>query len=164
MPKARKGGGKPWSAEEEDLLRERYAYEGARALADVLGRTSTAVKVRAQKLGLRYRWRRWTPAEEEMLRRQWSGPGEWDDRLLEVLPRHSRSSIQRRASELGLTRKPTYTHRPWTPAEEDLLVERYPIEGALRLERRMARTAKAIKARAAKLGMRYVGPRGRFHQ
>lgn len=67
-------GKRPWTKEEEKILRELYPSAGPAACATRLGRSRNAVRVRAQKLGLQRshtvgRGRPWTPQEEEYLRR-----------------------------------------------------------------------------------------------
>lgn len=60
---------RPWTAEEDEILRERYLAAGPTALATQLGRSTHAVKHRGQVLGLsRQRVPRWHPWEEAWLR------------------------------------------------------------------------------------------------
>lgn len=53
MKKGPGGCGKAWSAEEEDFLRRLYADGDSNALAETLGRSGDAVRIRARKIGLR---------------------------------------------------------------------------------------------------------------
>ena len=62
--------GKPWTEEQDALLRERYPDPNRRAaLPRLLARTPCAVRQRAHDLGLARPRARWTPAEDHLLTR-----------------------------------------------------------------------------------------------
>lgn len=63
-------GGRPWTAEEEDILRARFVAEGAKAMAVALGRTVNSVNHRTQRLGL-YTHRRWSARDDKRLAMLW---------------------------------------------------------------------------------------------
>jgi hypothetical protein len=53
--------GRPWTADDDAALRDRYQNESAAALARDLGRAKTALYARAKKLGLRKAVRHFAP-------------------------------------------------------------------------------------------------------
>lgn len=55
---------RPWTEVQDDLLREAYGKAPVERIAKVLGRTVTAVLIRANKLGVRTGGRRAWSAEE----------------------------------------------------------------------------------------------------
>jgi hypothetical protein len=61
---------RPWTKAEVCLLRERYATEGAKAIALELGRTWRSVTMRAKRLQLVH-VRRWTWKDDDQLRIDW---------------------------------------------------------------------------------------------
>lgn len=100
----------------------------------------------------------WTAIEDCRLATVWPGPGCWSDALLEHLPGKSRLAIQRRASQLGLTRAMVYPPVAWSRHEDNLVRRYYPEEGTDMIDRLHNRTRRALKAKAARLGVRYTGP------
>lgn len=90
-----------WTRAEDALLREHYPKGGiAAASAAIPWRTATAIFRRARKLRL-YRRRRWTPADDRVLRRMWE-----TDRLSAIARTLDRTeqAVFQRAWELGMSR------------------------------------------------------------
>lgn len=96
----------------------------------------------------------WTHAEHEALRRLWQ-PGAWTDALLAALPGRSKWVIQRRAHELGLSRPMKSSSLAWSAVEDALLLARYPHDGASVAAALPGRSRKAVRLRAARLGVRF---------
>lgn len=127
--------------------------------------------------GTRMGRRRWTPEEDETVRRhyplhgpQWSG---WD----ELLPGRSYSAIVSRAGRLGVALAPELRSLAisrglvgrgglWTPEEDALVAEHYPTRGPaweLWDELLPGRSRPAISRRAGMLGHTYNrAPRRKF--
>jgi len=59
-----------WTAEQDAVLRERYAQDGAAAVASQVGMTVHAVHLRARRMGVKA-LPRWTAKENEKLRMGW---------------------------------------------------------------------------------------------
>jgi hypothetical protein len=77
------------------------------------------------------------------------------------LPRHTRQAIQRRATHLRLTRPKQSADTPWAADEDAVIRRHYPASGSDITDMLPERTPKAIRLRAARLGVRYRGePRG----
>lgn len=65
----------PWTAADEAYLRQHHATMTSKALAQALGRSVSAVKTRANLMGLRSKHRPWTAAELGRLRLLWPTHG-----------------------------------------------------------------------------------------
>lgn len=65
----------PWTEAEEGYLRKHHATMTTKAMAAALGRSVSAVKTRANLLGLRSKHRPWTAAELGRLRLLWPVEG-----------------------------------------------------------------------------------------
>ena len=100
----------------------------------------------------------WTAEEDATLDAHHPGPGAWTDDLLTMLPGHNKLSIQRRATELGLTRPKQSSDEVWSDSENAVIYDQYPHRGTACLDHLPGRTRKAIKLQAARLEVRYVGP------
>ncbi len=95
--------GRPWTPEEDQVLREHYwRVRGCARVAQLLDRSFGAVRNRAWRLGLRARRKSipWTPAEDLALRRAWGEIGERTFR--QHLPGRTATAIYQRAARLGL--------------------------------------------------------------
>lgn len=91
--------GRPWTADEEALVRAEYRTLGARSLAAKLGRSFSAVCHRAARLGLQWHTR-WTGADDQHLR------SEWGEKSVTAIARsmgRTTLAIYERAKILGLT-------------------------------------------------------------
>lgn len=150
-----------YRAEEDDALRALVAEGGSlQDLADRLGRSEQALRLRARKLGvLDCRPRsRWTPEEDRLLRACYAA-GLTCSAIAAELP-HDRSveAVAARARRLALA---TYA-RQWAPAEDErlrtLVRAGTPLEdAALALDR----TPEALRRRARKLGLEAPPARAR---
>lgn len=92
---------------------------------------------------------RWTTKEIAVIRNMY---GEGMDRLVDLLPRHTRNSIKSKCSELGFNVPPS--KNLWTVKEIELL-KRHHTEGIHALEEALPRHTKhSIKDRLRKEGLR----------
>ena len=57
-----------WTKEEDDIIKKYYPIEGENIKRRLNGRTYTAIKTRARKLGVFYK-NRWTKEEDDILRK-----------------------------------------------------------------------------------------------
>ena len=118
----RRGWGRRWTAEEDDLLRHCYATGASLTpLKEGLGRTTCSIRWRVKELGLQGThaktagWRTepvWTEAEEQILRDRY---GKVKTRELAAELGRSRMATLNRAWHLGLK------HGYWRPYTEDEL-------------------------------------------
>lgn len=93
-------GGRLWTTAEEEILRKHYRRRGPAWCAEQLRRTPASVCKRAEMLKLYRHSRRWTAAEDGILRREWGEVGE--RRLRAMLPGRRSTAIARRAEFLRL--------------------------------------------------------------
>lgn len=138
---------KPWTPEEDAVVRRGYA-EGGRATAAQLlpGRSPWSISVRARQLGVLKRTAVvWTEAELAVLRARFVEEG--PDALLSALPGRSREAIGNRAHKLGL-----YWGR-WTPDDDRKLQSDWGFISMEHIARGLGRTKRAIYDRAHKLGL-----------
>lgn len=102
-------------------------------------------------------FRPWTSTEDSIIKAEWAAPKKKmrpAARAAKKLPGRTEAAIYRRASDLGVTRKPESSRQPWTSAQIAIIRKRYPKEGAaLKIE---GRTQRAIKSMANKLAVRYI--------
>lgn len=93
-----------WTPHHDNILRRNYPSGDLSALADRLGVTVTAVKNRAQVLGLHRKinsHRPWTERQMAYLRRHYA-----DERSEDIAPKvgHSVRSIWQKAKQMGLAK------------------------------------------------------------
>lgn len=153
----RPAGRRRWRPDEDAALRDGYGLglTCAQIALEIDGRTATAVTARAAKLGLGTYGRRWTPRDDELLRRL-VREGVDIDAAAELLAR-TPDALRRRAHVLEiappLRRQTGRRRRPWTQAEDALLAlhrERNPAV----LARQLDRSSEAITQRLRALGLR----------
>lgn len=152
LRRVRGGHASVWTEQELDVMRRLYRYRGAHKLASLLpGRTLRAIQTRAKILGL-YRTPPWTGAELALLRREYAALGA---RALQPrLAGRSYEAIVKQARHLGLVRRVHAKPRPWTPAEDAAVLERYPAgEAASDLAADLQRTEWSVIRRACRLGV-----------
>lgn len=94
---------RPWTQADEATLRQHYGQIRLDALAILLHRTETAIKTRAQRLGLGQR-QFWTPEEDERLIREY--PTSTDTAGLARSFGRSEHSLYYRVEKLGLHKTP----------------------------------------------------------
>lgn len=100
-----------WTPQLDNILRRNYPSGDLNALADRLGVTVTAVKSRAQVLGLRRkinRHRPWTERQMAYLRQHYA-----DERAEDIAAKvnHSVRSIWQKAKQMGLAKLPEFFAR-----------------------------------------------------
>lgn len=94
----------------------------------------------------------WLPAEDKIIKKHYPTGGA--DACLPAMAGRRRNSIQKRAGELGLTRKKSSSSRRWSTIEDDLIRANYAdVGGSALTEKLPGRSAKAIRLRAARLGV-----------
>lgn len=144
---------RPWTADEDALLRGAAAANvPSSALAARLGRPVEHVRRRRRELvGTRGRGRPYAASEDAAIRAAWS-TGADVGALARTLGR-SAGSVRLRATSLGLHR-PSPRHR-WTAAEDAAVRDGYGLGLTCdAIAAQLAgRTATAVAARAAKLGL-----------
>ncbi|HVI10185.1 MAG TPA: HNH endonuclease signature motif containing protein [Candidatus Binatia bacterium] len=101
---------KPWTAGEEARLRKLYPEKTQRECATLLDRTPKAIASRAKLLKVRRvrKYRRWTKAEDRILRQVYANAGNQD------LARRFKTnwlSVFQRAKKLGLKKSPEHIAR-----------------------------------------------------
>jgi hypothetical protein len=152
-------GTRPWSATEDALLRAAEAAGvPASELATRIGRPPDAVRRRRRELGLAVQapGRRYSALEDGALRRLWLAGG--DLAALAVELGRSPASLRLRARALDL-HSPVARLR-WLPGEDLVLRQAYGLGltcTAISDEALPGRSARAIAARARKLGIAVYG-------
>ena len=154
------GGGRimedRWTKEEDDIIKKYYPIEGENIKRRLNGRTYTAIKTRARKLGVFYK-NRWTKEEDDILRKYYPIEGV---NVIKRLENRTENAIKARSSSLRLE----YIDKrwnAWTKEEDDIIRKYYPTEGTKVVEMLKNRTAIAITTRARNLGVKYVAKRYR---
>jgi hypothetical protein len=110
--KAVSSGGRPWSEQEDDVVRLLFPVHGAswKGWSSVLtGRSAEAVTRRARTLGLPAdpgRPSRWTAEEEALVVEHYPGHGAAWEGWKRLLPRRSPGAIGERALRLGVRKYP----------------------------------------------------------
>lgn len=142
---------RPYAPDEDAALRTIVAVAGSLdELAGRLGRSHSALRLRAVKLGLVRpgERRRWTPSEDAAIRDGYD-TGLSCREIARQLPGRTLGAVAARASKLGLA-----THaRRWTAADDErlrALAERHRIDELARL---LGRTPDGLRQRARKLGL-----------
>lgn len=138
--------GLPWAPEEDAVLYARWADEGAKGTAALLpGRSPSAVRSRAQRLGLlTNHYRRWTPEEDAAIVEHYPKMGAGRMKAALMLPGRDVDAVMNRACALGVRR---LTARTWTAREDEAIracipgLRANPSRGALkRLARALGRS------------------------
>jgi hypothetical protein len=101
-----------WTEEEVEILKKHYSEMGPYEIAKLLGRSISAIKHKASRLGLKWlnrkvktwTYRPWSKEEVEILKRMYEYAP--IDEILKALPGRAWSSIKHEANELGLSRRP----------------------------------------------------------
>ena len=155
-----------WSEDDDNIIRSFYPEEGEAVSERLPGRTISAIKIRASKLGVRYRgsnsYNVWTDEENEILNKYYPTEG---DAVLKRLPDKDKHQLTGHAYYLGLYQK--YHKKKfevviWSEEEDRIMREYYPDEGFDVIERLPGRTRNAIKTRASVLGLKYTGSDRRY--
>lgn len=142
----------PWSLKEIRYIERHYGRSKTRDIAEKLGRTTTAIRLQAQKLGCyqskRSRWSEEEKAQVVISYRR----GEGIESLQKNLPHRSKQAIFAMAESLGLL-----SQRRWREWEVDLLRIHYGALGTKIAEQLNNRTQDSVRQKARSLGLVYVG-------
>lgn len=147
-----------WTAEEDQILKDRYASEGARNLVSLLpGRSIRAINNRAELLGLPSpsckRTDCWSEHDLNVLKEHYSELG-----VKGVLPllekKYSPVAIHNMAYKLGLRRNSCY-YSYWSEHDLKILTQEYPILGAEGVQPLLEskRSLTGISTKAHQLGL-----------
>lgn len=142
----------PWSLKEMRYIERHYGRSKTRDIAKKLGRTPTAIRLQAQKLGCYQSKRlRWSEGEKEQVFASYQR-GEGIESLQKVLPHRSKQAIFAMAESLGL-----FSQRRWREWEVDLLRKYYGTMGTKIAKQLNNRTQDSIRQKARSLGLVYIG-------
>lgn len=143
-----------WTDAEEVILRKYYPTEGRNVAARLKRRSVEQCKRKANYLGLHYTGRGpWSPEEEEIVRKYYPTEGA---KTLKRLPGRTRAALTLRAQELSVrcVRRNRNGTPEWTEAEEAILRQYYPEEGASGVKKRLPeRSLKSCRKHASALGV-----------
>lgn len=159
----RRGWGRPWTAEEDDLVRQAYARgDSLTHLQAIMGRSRTSIAWRAGELGLqgthanRNGWRvspDWTRDQDQVLR---DGYGK---RKTEELAREvgrSVGGVLQRANVLGLVHG---MHKPWSDEHARAVAIAWRVGiGLTDLSLVLGRQVAPIQKYAKRMGLRFTDP------
>lgn len=148
--------GKPWTEEENNIIKENYGKISAKEIAKMLpGRNADTVFAQAMKLGLTNNKKNpWTPEEDEIVKKNYYALT--IEELAKLLPRHPLSSVAYRPYKLGLDKK--IDSKPWSDNEVETLVLNYPNESVSQLAKRIpGRSIESINGKIRQLGLRKKG-------
>ena len=148
---------RPWTPEEDEAVRERFASSGLSGLARELGRTETAVRIRAGRFGLKTRQRRLWSGDEVRRLGDLIREGKTIAESARILGRPV-ASVQLKMRALGLTS--SRRARPWTSDQLDFLRGCFDQGLPLReIGSRLGRTPEACRQKACRLGILPLRPR-----
>lgn len=109
---------RPWTNEEDEVLRMYYKDFGSKYVASLLkSRTNSSILSRANKLGLKIR-QAWTPEEDAVIRANYENGC---NKISHLLPYRTIIAIKQRAFQIGFK---TEINR-WTTQEDKILRENY---------------------------------------
>jgi hypothetical protein len=157
-----RGRGRRWSADDDAFLIARHGRQSAEEIGAAMTppRTADAVRLRSMALGITNRQAArtaWTPERDALLRAEWgrAPDGDLAERLATTI-----LGMQRRASDLGLTRP--RSHSTWTPARDALLFVLAGLLPSVEIARRLDPpcTESAVNNRMTTLGLTRVAAVG----
>jgi group I intron endonuclease len=144
---------KTWTREEDAVMLERYASEGARPLAALFGRPVNAVWCHAKVLGLRASKEvqkvavsRWQSSYDDILRERYAVDG---PRTIAKELGVSKGTVENRAKALGLTKE------HWTQEADAVIKAGYSTDGAAAVAKVLGLPLSAVYHRARRLGIKY---------
>jgi Response regulator containing a CheY-like receiver domain and an HTH DNA-binding domain len=105
---------KKWSAQEDQLIREKYKVLSPAEISNLLNRSVYAIKKRAAILGVTTKVSRWTEKEEEFLKEKW-GIANIDTIARNI--NRSRNSVLLKAYQISLRDQVSANGLYFTPAE-----------------------------------------------
>ena len=137
---------RPWSVEEDEIIRKFYPSEGLETCSRLSNRTKNSVRDRACFLGIARSNYYWKKEEDDILRKYHPKEG---TTVCSRLPGRTRNAIKARLATLGIVAP----NNRWTKEEDNILQEYYPIEGLAACSRLPGRTRAATQQRAVNLGL-----------
>ncbi len=148
-----------WSEEEDGILKSYYPDEGEAVVKRLSGRTVSAVKMRAWKIGAKSRntrsYERWTDEEKDIIREYYPSEG---NAVLKRLPGKTKRQLIGHTFNKGIyysDHEKKFDVVEWSDDEDGILRKYYPSEGSKIIARLPGRTPNAIKTRASFLGLKY---------
>lgn len=141
---------RPWSKEEDDVIRNFFPDEQAEIYMRLPNRTKDAIRRRAVAIGLAEPMQKlcWTKKEEAILRKYYPTEG---NAICSRFPSRTKQSVLGKAIALGLV-SPSRPYR-WTKEEDDILQKYYSKEGADVCLRLPGRTRTAVRNRVHTRGL-----------
>ena len=156
---------RPWTSEEDALLKAMFGKSRTASMARRLGRSYSAVEKRAWMLGLSGEaFAPWTEAEDALLRERYAAMPTQE--LADMLGKTPQAVTTRACRKWHLKKDGRHKNgqRTWTPEDDALLRECAGTESASAAADRLGRTVDSVLTRASKLGIRFEGPRRRFEK
>lgn len=142
----------PWSLKEMRYIECHYGRSKTRDIAKKLGRTATAIRLQAQKLGCNQSKKPlWSVGEKELILTSYT-QGEGIQSLKKALPHRSRQAIFAMAENMGLL-----SQRRWREWEINLLRKHYSLMGTKIAKQLNNRTQDSVRQKARSLGLVYMG-------
>lgn len=151
-----------WTRSEFDFVKMFYGVMETVVIAQELGRTTEAVRQAVRTLGVRMtaeRYRPWTEAEKEIIRRYFAHGKDDMDKLMSLLPGRSRGAIFRMMDKLEIIRP-----KKWKVHERQILAQYYPAEGIAVVSSLPGRTVHAVRIMARLEGIASPGSETRTPQ
>ena len=142
---------KPFTAEEDQFLRDNYGTKTIKQLSEEMGRSTHSLNNRIQRLGLRESVRirnPWTEEEDAYLRQYVNSQSAKD--IGAHLGRTS-NSVASRIRKLDLRAEPLC--RKWTEEDDEYLVRHYGSKKLSSIAKKLGRTTESIERRISRLGL-----------
>lgn len=145
---------KMWTLKEERFVEKHYGKLPTKDIAQKLGRTLFAVRIRVHTLSLgKTRAIVWSEEEIAIIQMHFlAGTRVPLAKLKALLPERSYKAIVAKITRMNIA-----TPRDWSTAEYKILEQYYPILGSAVVEKLPGRTKRSINLKARKSGVKYVG-------
>ncbi|EKT64904.1 hypothetical protein [Providencia alcalifaciens] len=141
-----------WTLQEIRYIESHYGSTKTQDIAKKLGRTATAIRLQAQKLGCNQSKKPlWREDEKAIITVSYT-QGEGIATLEKALPHRSRQAIFAMAESMGLR-----SQRRWRQWEIDLLRAHYYQMGTKIIKQLNNRTQDSVRQKARSLGLVYTG-------
>ena len=142
--------GSAWTLDELRFLERSYHRLPTKAIADILGRTSSAVRLAAHNAGIsKLKMVPWTEDEKEVIRTHYAS-GAGIKQVCALLPGRNRNAVFAMAIKMGIS-----SARGWSEHEIAVLTRHYPSMGTQVAQKLPGRTEAAIKLKAGALKLTY---------
>lgn len=140
---------KPWTIEEDEILKQHYPNEGISCIKRLPGRTKNSISQRANKLSLNFESKitNWTVEEIDILKKYYIMEGM---QIQKRLPSKTKYQIRAKVATLKLINK-----QKWLPQEDVLIQQHYPHLGSNIPELLLHHSRDAIVHRAIQLNIKY---------